>query len=420
MVGVCDCNNFFVSCERVFNPSLNGKPVVVLSNNDGCIISRSNEAKRLGIKMGQPYFQIKRFCDENGVKIFSSNYALYSDMSHRVMSILRETVPHIEVYSVDEAFIGFDTADTEILAKTGRRIVERVLRCTGIPVSVGISPSKTLAKIASKLSKQYPRLNGMCLMYRKEDVEKVLKNFPVGDVWGIGRRLSARLVSMGYSTAWDFYRMGKESARHIGGIGTERTWEELHGTSCIELETEERNRQQICVSRSFAEGIKEFEEMRSVIVAFASKCAEKLRREKSLCGALSVFMRGGISASKGVPDYDSRAILLETPTDNTAVIAGEAVKALSMIFDRRGNGYKKAGVVLTDISPKCHRQTRLFDETDHEREGRFLKVVDAINAANGANTIVIASQGFDGMKVNRNHLSKHYTTDWDDILTVNV
>ena len=202
--------------------------------------------------MGQPYFQIKRFCDENGVKIFSSNYALYSDMSHRVMSILRETVPHIEVYSVDEAFIGFDTADTEILAKTGRRIVERVLRCTGIPVSVGISPSKTLAKIASKLSKQYPRLNGMCLMYRKEDVEKVLKNFPVGDVWGIGRRLSARLVSMGYSTAWDFYRMGKESARHIGGIGTERTWEELHGTSCIELETEERNRQQICVSRSFA------------------------------------------------------------------------------------------------------------------------------------------------------------------------
>lgn len=420
MVGVCDCNNFFVSCERVFNPSLNGKPVVVLSNNDGCVISRSNEAKRLGIKMGQPYFQIKRFCDENGVKVFSSNYALYSDMSHRVMSVLRETVPHTEVYSVDEAFLGFDTSDTGILGETGRRIVERIKRCTGIPVSVGISPSKTLAKIASKLSKQYPRLNGLCVMYRREDIEKVLKNFPVGDIWGIGRRLSARLVSMGYSTAWDFYSMSKGSARHLGGIGTERTWEELHGTPCIGLEPEERGRQQICVSRSFAESITEFEEMRSVIVAFASKCAEKLRGEKSLCSSLSVFMRGGISSSKDMPGYDSRVILLETPTDNTAVIAGEAVKALALLFDGRGDGYKKAGVVLMELSPKCHRQTRLFDDTDHEREGRFFKAVDAINAANGANTIVIASQGFGGMKVNRNHLSKRYTTDWDDILTIKV
>lgn len=420
MIGVCDCNNFFVSCERVFNPSLNGKPVVVLSNNDGCIISRSNEAKRLGIKMGQPYFQIKRFCDENGVRIFSSNYALYSDMSHRVMTILRETVPHIEVYSVDEAFIGFGTDDTEIIGKTGRYIVDRVRRCTGIPVSIGISPSRTLAKIASKLSKQYPRLDGMCLMYRKEDVEKVLKKFPIGDVWGIGRRLSARLLSMGYGTAWDFYCMNKASARHIGGIGTERTWEELHGTPCIELEPEEKGRQQICVSRSFAEGITDFEEMRSVVAAFASKCAEKLRKEKSLCSSLSVFMRGGISSAREVPDYDNRFILLETPTDNTAVIAAAAVKALSLIFGGRGRGYKKAGVILTGLSPKSHRQTRLFDETDHEKEGRFFKAVDAINSVNGANTIVIASQGFSAMKVNRNHLSKHYTTDWDEILTVQV
>lgn len=420
MIGVCDCNNFFVSCERVFDPSLEGKPVVVLSNNDGCIISRSNEAKRLGIKMGQPYFQIKRFCDENGVRVFSSNYALYSDMSHRVMSILRETAPYMEIYSVDEAFIGFDTSDTEILGKTGRDIVERIRRCTGIPVSVGISPSKTLAKIASKLSKQYPRLNGLCVMYRKEDVEKVLKKFPIGDIWGIGRRLSARLVSMGFSTAWDFYCMNRESARQLGGIGTERTWMELHGTSCIELEQEERNRQQICVSRSFAEGITDFEELRSVTVTFASKCAEKLRKEKSLCAALSVFVRGGAASARGMANYDSRVILLETPTDNSAVIAGEAVKALSLVFDKRCGGYKKAGVVLMDISPKCHRQTLLFDETGHEKEGRFLKAVDEINAANGANTIVLASQGFGGMRVNRKHLSQHYTTDWDEILTVSV
>lgn len=420
MTGVCDCNNFFVSCERVFNPSLEGRPVVVLSNNDGCIISRSNEAKRLGIKMGQPYFQIKRFCDENGVEVFSSNYALYSDMSHRVMSILRESAPRMEVYSVDEAFIDFGTSDTVALANTGRNIVEKVRRCTGIPVSVGISPSKTLAKIASKLCKQYPRLNGLCLMYRTEDVEKVLRKFPIGDVWGIGRRLSSRLLSMGYTTAWDFYAMSKSAARHFGGIGTERTWEELHGTSCIELEPEERSRQQICVSRSFAEPIADFEEMRSVIVTFASKCAEKLRKEKSLCSSVSVFMRGGISPSGEATGYDSRFVLLDTPTDNTAAIAGEAVKALSQIFEPRNRGYKKAGVLLTGLSPRLHRQIRLFDETDHEKESRFFRAVDAINAEKGANTVVIASQGFSKMKVNRNHLSKHYTTDWDELLTIKV
>ncbi|MEG1999184.1 MAG: Y-family DNA polymerase, partial [Bacteroidales bacterium] len=358
MFGLCDCNNFFASCERAFNPLLESKPVIVLSNNDGCVIARSNEAKALGIKMGHPFFQITRLCDENSVNIFSSNSALYSDMSHRVISVLREYVPEVEVYSIDEAFLDFTHTPIVGLSDLGTEIAATVKRSTGIPVSVGIAPTKTLAKIASKLCKQYPKLRGSCLLSRPEDIEKVLHNFSIGDVWGIGRRFAKNLLSIGVVTAWDFTQMKRERVRQIMGVAGLRVWEELRGTPCIDIECGYQAKQQICVSRSFAGEIETFEELRSSIVTFASMCAAKLRSQKSVCSSISVFIYTNPFSKTDNQHYENRIVILEQATDNTAVIAKEAVKALSTIY-KKGLRYKKVGVVLCDIYSKSHLQRSL-------------------------------------------------------------
>ena len=255
MIGLCDCNNFFASCERVFRPDLEGKPVVVLSNNDGCIIARSNEAKALGIKMATPLFQAKDVIEQNNVAVFSSNYQLYGDMSNRVISILKETVPAIEVYSIDEAFLNLEGLPLEELQQKGRNLSARIKKDTGIPVSIGIAPTKTLAKIASKLCKQYPKLRGCCLMYRPQDIEKVLRRFPVGDVWGIGRKYRRKLQLMGVSTAWDFCSLPRAEVSRMMSVTGVKTWLELHGEPCIGFDEVPQDRQTICVSRSFAHDI---------------------------------------------------------------------------------------------------------------------------------------------------------------------
>lgn len=252
MYGLCDCNNFFVSCERLFRPDLEGRPVVVLSSNDGCVISRSNEAKTLGIRMGQPYFQVRGMIERHDVAVFSGNMALYGDLSRRVIGRLRELVPAAEVYSIDEAFIDFGGIATEELDALGHRLGRTIRRDTGIPVSIGIAPTKTLAKIASKLCKSYPRLDGCCLMHRAEDVDKVLGRFPVGDVWGIGRRHRAMLQAAGVATARDLAQRSEAWVRGRMGITGVRTWRELRGEACIDFETAPAARQQISVSRSFA------------------------------------------------------------------------------------------------------------------------------------------------------------------------
>ena len=266
MYGLADCNNFYASCERVFDPSLAGRPVVVLSNNDGCVIARSNEAKALGIGMGVPYFQIRELAARGGVAVFSSNFVLYGDMSERVMDTLRSLVPRTEVYSIDEAFLCFDQTDPRALGEFGRRIAHTVRRNTGIPVSLGIAPTKTLAKIASKLCKQYPKLDGCCCMYRQKDIEKVLRGFPVGDIWGIGRRHAERLRRRGVATAWDFTRLTPEWVRREMAVTGLRTWQELRGEPCFGLETAPVRKQQICVSRTFARDISDPEELRLSLI----------------------------------------------------------------------------------------------------------------------------------------------------------
>lgn len=280
MFGLVDCNNFYASCERVFNPSLNGKPVVVLSNNDGCVIARSNEAKALGIKMGVPAYQIKELVENKVVHAFSSNYTLYGDMSGRVMTILTELTPEIEVYSIDEAFINLD--GIRDIQSLGTEVVDRVTRGTGIPVSLGIAPTKTLAKVANKFAKKYPAYNRLCIIDSEEKRIKALKLFEIGDVWGIGRRQAAKLERQGVKTAYDFTQLSGAWVRKNMTVVGERTWKELRGFSCIDMESAPPAKKQICTSRSFGKMLTDIEPLTEAIATHASTCAKKLRLQNRM------------------------------------------------------------------------------------------------------------------------------------------
>jgi DNA polymerase V len=419
MYGLADCNNFFVSCERVFRPELIGKPVIILSNNDGCVISRSNEAKRLGIKMGHPYFQLEALIKKHNVAVFSSNYALYSDMSRRVQQTLRSLCPETEVYSIDESFLNLRGIKEEELDAFGHYVSRKVLKDTGIPISVGISHTKTLAKIASKLCKQYPKLRGSCYMYRPQDIEKVLKKFPIEDVWGIGRRFSVMLKSRNINTAYDFSQQSLEFVRgkmHVGGM---RTWYELHGKPCIEFEAHQPDKQQIMVSRSFSTELSSLEDLTQQVSLFTSMAAEKLRKQGSVCHALQVFLLTNRFRHEQEQHYDNQLITLPALSDSTVELVDIAVKTTAAIF-RQGTFYKKAGVILSQFSPKESVQTVLFDEVDREKHDRLMHAMDIINEKQGQRAVVVATAGFDGIRMNRNHLSPNYTTDWNDILTIKV
>lgn len=419
MFGLADCNNFFVSCERVFRPDLNGKPVIILSNNDGCVIARSNEAKRLGIKMGHPYFQLEALIKRHKVTVFSSNYALYSDMSRRVQQTLRSLCPATEVYSIDESFLNLRGIKEENLDAFGHYVSRKVLKDTGIPISVGISQTKTLAKIASKLCKQYPKLKGSCYMHRPQDIEKVLKKFPIEDVWGIGRRFSVMLKSRNILTAYDFAQQPLDFVRskmHLGGM---KTWYELHGRPCIEFETHTPDKQQIMVSRSFSKEINTVEEITQQISLFTSMAAEKLRHQGSVCHTIQVFLLTNRFRHEQEQHYDNQLITLQAPSDSTVELVDIAVKTTAAIF-RNGTFYKKAGVILSQFTPKESVQTVLFDDVDREKHDKLMLALDKINEKQGHHTVVVATAGFDGVKMNRNHLSPNYTTDWNDILEIKV
>ncbi len=419
MYGLADCNNFFVSCERVFRPDLNGRPVIILSNNDGCVISRSNEAKRIGIKMGQPYFQLEAIIRRHGVTVFSSNYALYSDMSHRVQQTLKALCPATEVYSIDESFLNLRGIKDDNLDAFGHYVSAKVLKDTGIPISVGISHTKTLAKIASKLCKQYPKLRGSCYMHRPQDIEKVLRKFPIEDVWGIGRRFSVMLKSRNINTAFDFAQQSMDFVRnrmHVGGL---KTWYELHGKPCIEFESHIPDKQQIMVSRSFSTELSSLDDVTQQVSLFMSMAAEKLRRQGSVCHALQVFLLTNRFRHEQEQHYDNQLITLAAPSDSTVELVNLAVKATAAVF-RKETFYKKAGVILTQISPKESVQTVLFDEIDREKHDKLMHTLDKINEKQGQRTVVVATAGFEGVRMNRNHLSPNYTTDWNDILTIKL
>lgn len=420
MFALADCNNFFASCERVFRPDLQGKPVIVLSNNDGCAIARSNEAKALGIKMGAPFFKIRDIVRRHNVAVFSGNMALYGDMSQRVRWVLEEFAPGIEVYSIDEAFLdlrGIKNIDLDAYAK---RISAQCWKMTSIPVSVGIAPTKTLAKIASKLCKQYPKLRGGCYMHRPQDIEKVLRKFPIEDVWGIGRRTAPKLKARGVNTAYEFTQLPEGVVRMMLGIGGVRTWKELRGIPCLEFEDGFEANQSICVSRSFSSEIYEVKELQEQIANFASAMASKLRKQQSVTSEMVVFAYTN-RFREDVPQIHANTLVpFITPTAEERIIIAQAVSAAKTLF-KQGFGYKKAGVIATKIVSQKHVMHSLFEDLEAvEREYKITSALDAINAAFGKGTIKLAVQGSGEIKSSSENQSPHYTTRWSDIPLVTV
>lgn len=335
MIALVDCNNFYASCERAFNPNWNNRPVVVLSNNDGCVIARSNEAKALGIKMGVPAYQIKNEIERYGIGVFSSNYTLYGDMSNRVMTMLSSYSPNIEVYSIDECFLDFSGFERYDLKEYGEEIVRTVSKGTGIPVSMGIAPTKTLAKVANKFAKKYKGYKGVCIIDTEEKRIEALKRTEIGDVWGIGHRYTKRLALYGVSTAYDFAQMPKAWVRQQMTVVGERTWKELNGEPCIDLELVTPDKKQICTSRAFGEAISEIEGLEEAVSSYASICAGKLRKQRSCAQVLMVFIHTN-NFREDLPQYFQNCVVkLPVPTNNTPEIVHYALIALRNIY-RKG------------------------------------------------------------------------------------
>ena len=420
MFALADCNNFFASCERAFRPDLQGRPVIVLSNNDGCAIARSNEAKALGIRMGDPYFKIRHIVEKHNVAVFSGNMALYGDMSQRVRWVLEEFAPAIEVYSIDEAFLdlrGLKGIDFDSYAKA---ISARCRKMTTIPVSVGIAPTKTLAKVASKLCKQYPKLNGGCYMHRPQDIEKVLKKYPVEDVWGIGRRSVQKLHARYVRTAYDFISLPEEAVRKMMGVTGVRTWKELQGIPCIGFEDGFDARQSICVSRSFSTEIYDCGELREQIANFASAVAQKLRKQHSLTCEIAVFAYTNRFKEDLPQTHASFLVTFPTPTSEQREIVIAAASAVKEIF-RKGYGYKKAGVIATRVTDMSDAVRSIFEDADaSEKEHRITSALDAINRTYGDGTLKLAVQGSGKIRNTSEKQSPHYTTRWNEIPKVSI
>ena len=423
LFGLADCNNFYCSCERVFHPDLIGKPVVVLSNNDGCVIARSEESKALGIKMGDVFYQVKDRLEQNDVAVFSSNYNLYGDMSRRVMSLLSRYSPKVDVYSIDEAFLDFTGMGTsEELTEYCRKMVRHIGKGTGIPISLGIAPTKTLAKMASKFAKKHKGYEGVCLMDTDEKREKALKLFDVADVWGIGHKSVEKLNYYGIKTAWDLTQKSESWVRREMTVTGVRTWKELRGESCISIE-ELPHMKSICTSRSFAEqGLNKLAEVEEAIANFAAQCSRKLREQHTVCSSMTVFAHTSRFRQDLPQSYIYQTVNLIVPSNDQQELVSLAVKTLRANWkDGDGYFYKKAGVILWGICRDNAIQANLFDQVDREKQAALAKAIDAINRKNGHNKIRVAVQGDEkGWQLKREYISKQYTTNLDDVIVLKV
>ena len=414
MLALVDCNNFYVSCERVFDPSLEGRPVIVLSNNDGCAVARSNEAKALGIRMGAPFFQVRDLCNRHGVVVLSSYYELYGDMSRRVTSVLREFAPQLEIYSIDESFLHLGgIEDPTAMAKELNR---RVRQWTGIPVSVGIANSKTLAKAANKIAKS--KGSGVCQLEPATCTESLSK-IPVGDIWGIGRRLRDKLAHLGISTAKDLAQAHPPLIRRIGGVTLERTLRELNGISCIEME-QPQPRKNICSSRSFGHPLTEISDLEEALSNYAITAVQRMRDQGTLAQGIQVFL-GTNTFKENAPQYhNSISSSLPEPTDDRFTIVSTALRLLKQIF-RSGYSYKKTGLLLLDLVPRHMRQGELFTQSNTESRAQLNRALDELNLQYGRNGVFLASQGIDRKwKMRRNQCTKRWTTSWSEIPTVGI
>lgn len=418
MFGLVDCNNFFASCERVFRPDLNGKPVVVLSNNDGCVIARSNEAKALGIPMGAAAYKYKSIFQLNNVNIFSCNFPLYGDMSSRVMNILSSYAPEIEIYSIDEAFLDFRGCNLNLQEK-GENIHKQVLKWTGIPVSVGFAHTKALAKVANRIAKKYPqRTKGVYIIDSEEKRIKALKWLKIEDVWGIGRKYSKRLLSLGVKTAYDFIDFDLGWVKKNMGVVGERLQKELKGVSVLKLE-DIQPKKNIATTRTFETNYKDYDKIRERVANFTVISAEKLRRQKSLCQNILVFISSNWHRKDLEQYYQSIIIKLPYATDSTIDLVKYAIGGLEKIF-KEGYEYKRAGVILQDIIPENTCQLNIFTEPNPKHK-ILMEAIDKINSNFGQQKIRLGSQSSGKVwKMKQENLSNHYTTDIDEIINIIV
>ncbi|TCS32899.1 DNA polymerase V [Paucimonas lemoignei] len=415
-----DCNNFYVSCERVFNPALEGRPVVVLSNNDGCAVARSNEVKALGVPMGAPWFQLKDLAKQHGIVALSSNYTLYADMSNRVMTILRDFSPHVEVYSIDESFLCLDglAGLWKSYDALGQAIRQRVRQWVGLPVCVGIAPSKTLSKLANHLAKKKPEFNGVCDLTTLTEAElcRYFSALDVGKVWGVGRQIAKRLSYLGIDTVQTLRDAEPKLMRQHFGVVMERTCNELRGLSCLSLEEVLPPKKQIVSSRSFGTMVTRPDELREAVSSYMARAAEKLRHERSICGAIHVFVQTNRFRQQDAQYHNGVTIPLTEATSDTRRMTAAALYGLRRIY-RPGYSYKKAGVMLLDLIPETVRQASLFREPD-ERSEKVMQVLDGLNRDYGRNTLYLASCGIQQRwSMLAQNRSPRYTTRWDELPT---
>jgi DNA polymerase V len=418
MFALADANNFYVSCERIFQPKLEGKPVIVLSNNDGCAIARSNEAKALGIPMGAPWFQLKELAKKHGIIALSSNYALYGDMSNRVVQVLRMYSPKVEVYSIDESFLELDglAGMWGTYGALGHALKDQVRMWTGIPVGVGIGPTKTLAKLANHLAKKRSEFNGVCDLSALTKVERRVyyASLDVGQVWGVGRRTAEKLQALGIDTVDQLRSTPPQYLRQQFGVVMERTGNELRGISCIEYEDVAPPKKQIVSSRSFGRMVTDLEELQEAVSTYAWRATEKLRREGSVCSGVHVFVETNRFREQDRQYNNGMNVTLSEPTDDVRRITGAALYGLKRIF-LDGFLYKKAGVMLLDLSPSGSRQGALFLDFD-PHSSKLMDAMSEINIKFGKETVRLASSGAEKpWAAIFEHKTPRYTTRWDEV-----
>ncbi len=420
ILALVDCNNFFASCERVFNPKLNNKPVIVLSNNDGCVIARSEEAKALGIKMGEPLFKCKEIVKKGKVSVHSSNFRLYGNFSERVMEILSTFSKNIEIYSIDEAFLDFTEIPFNEQINFAKNIRKIIKKWTGIPVSIGIGPTKTLAKLAGNIGKKYSIYEGVFNITDHPNIKKIFTSTKIEDIWGIGRQTTKHLNRENIFTVSDFLASSQESIKknyHSPGL---KTFLELNGEACIELEDSPTHSKSILSSRSFSKEVKDLESLKEAVASYVTIAATKLREQECLASYIQVFIR--TNHHKDQPNYSNMAGKeLPNPTDYTPELIKYAHQNLQKIF-KKGFPYKKAGILLTGITPKTNKQFDLFtDKKEEKRQETIMKTVDELNHLWGDNTLKFAASGLEqGWKAKQSSRSPHYTTEWKDLLEIKI
>ena len=410
-IALVDCNSFYVSCERLFNPKIQKKAVVVLSNNDGCVISRSREAKDLGIKMGEPYFKVKELVKKNKVEVYSSNYALYGDISRRVMKVLKTFSPKVEIYSIDEAFIDLSFIDEKGVEDYGREIRSRVLKWTGIPTSVGIGSTKTLSKVANHIAKK----EKAGVIYLNTNIDEKLKKFPIEDVWGVGKQLSKFYHKNNISSAYDLKNVSNTWVKKGTNVLGAKTAMELRGIPCIDLQIDQEKRKNCCVSRSFGRKVKDLNELEESVITHCLNAAEKIRADDQIAKTITVFIRTSPFDKNRRYYSNSKTIDLAIPTSNSIELIKNAVKALTDIY-KYGYAYQKAGIILSGLKDANQNDQNLLTPLLENKSKKLMKAIDYTNTKYGRYAISIAQAGLSkGWKMRREHSSKIDTASFDSL-----